>query len=81
MFLDIGMNFTVQTSPVIKWLITVLGNNGFTLLLSPLTVIVMQAATFLGSGLALWLAGRFLDHRPPADFGFHFNHRWWTDFG
>ncbi len=29
--------------------------------------------------LALWLAGRLLDRRRFADFGFHFNRRWWID--
>ena len=28
-----------------------------------------------------WQAGRVLDHRPFADFGFHFSHRWWGLFG
>jgi uncharacterized protein len=28
----------------------------------------------------LWLAGRFLDHRPFADYGFHFSRAWWLDF-
>ncbi|MBN1399743.1 MAG: CPBP family intramembrane metalloprotease, partial [Anaerolineae bacterium] len=32
-------------------------------------------------GVALWLAGRLLDRRPLADFGFHLDRRWWRDFG
>ncbi len=31
--------------------------------------------------ISVWLAGRFLDHRPFADFGFHFNKNWWQDLG
>jgi membrane protease YdiL (CAAX protease family) len=27
----------------------------------------------------VWLAGRFLDKRPFADFGFHLNAGWWLD--
>jgi membrane protease YdiL (CAAX protease family) len=27
----------------------------------------------------VWLAGRFLDRRPFADFGFHLNGGWWLD--
>ena len=30
--------------------------------------------------LSVWIAGRILDHRPFADFGFHFKPRWWADF-
>jgi membrane protease YdiL (CAAX protease family) len=29
----------------------------------------------------LWVAGRLLDRRPLADFGFHLNRGWWLDFG
>ena len=31
--------------------------------------------------ISIWLAGRFLDRRPFADFGFHLNRDWWIDFG
>ena len=31
--------------------------------------------------LALWLAGRWLDRRPFADFGLHLNSAWWVDLG
>lgn len=30
---------------------------------------------------SVYLAGRFLDKRPFSHFGFHFNRRWWLDFG
>jgi uncharacterized protein len=30
--------------------------------------------------LTVWLAGRFLDRRPFADFGLHFGGAWWVDF-
>jgi membrane protease YdiL (CAAX protease family) len=30
--------------------------------------------------LTVWLAGRFLDRRTFAEFGFHFSRRWWADF-
>ncbi len=33
------------------------------------------------SWLALWLAARFLDRRPLADYGFHWGRQWWRDFG
>ena len=29
----------------------------------------------------LWLAGKFIDRRPLAAFGFHFKRAWWLDFG
>jgi hypothetical protein len=38
------------------------------------------AALVLGTALSLALVGRFLDHRPFADFGFHLNRGWWRDF-
>jgi len=31
--------------------------------------------------ISVWLGGRFLDRRPFADFGFHFNKDWWQEFG
>jgi len=31
--------------------------------------------------ISVWLAGRFLDHRPFADFGLHLNNNWWKDLG
>jgi len=30
---------------------------------------------------SIWLAGRFLDRRRFADFGFHFDRAWWLDLG
>ena len=29
----------------------------------------------------LWLAARWLDHRPIADYGFHLSRAWWLDLG
>jgi len=31
--------------------------------------------------ISVWLGGRFLDRRPFADFGFHFNKYWWQELG
>ena len=31
--------------------------------------------------LSVWLAGRYLDHRPFASFGLHLNREWWQDLG
>lgn len=31
--------------------------------------------------VSVWLAGRFLDRRRFADFGFHVDRDWWADFG
>jgi uncharacterized protein len=39
---------------------------------------LMSALAVLG---ALWLAGKWLDRRRFADFGFHFSRAWWIDFG
>jgi hypothetical protein len=30
---------------------------------------------------SMWLVGRFLDRRPFADFGLHFDKNWWLDLG
>ena len=44
---------------------------------------VFRVAGALGSLIAtflsVWLAGRLLDRRPFADFGFHLNGGWWLD--
>ncbi len=46
---------------------------------------LVQVFTTLGElGAALLsyrVAARWLDHRPFESFGFHFNRRWWADFG
>ena len=46
---------------------------------SPVLPIISGAAGLLGALLSVWLAGRFLDRRPFADFGFHLNAGWWLD--
>ena len=46
---------------------------------------LLTTASFLSSGIALtlsiWLAGRLLDRREFASFGFQINKNWWIDFG
>jgi CAAX protease family protein len=32
-------------------------------------------------GVFLWMAARWLDHRPIADYGFHLSPAWWLDLG
>jgi uncharacterized protein len=46
---------------------------------SPVLPIISGVAGLLGALLSVWLAGRFLDRRPFADFGFHLNAGWWLD--
>ena len=41
--------------------------------------VISGVAGLLGALLSVWLAGRFLDRRPFADFGFHLNAGWWLD--
>jgi len=43
--------------------------------------LIVQAVLLLGSLAALWLAGRLLDRRPFADYGFRLNRQWWLDLG
>ena len=38
-----------------------------------------RTLTLIGVLVGTWIAVRFLDHRPFADLGFHFNRRWWID--
>ena len=48
---------------------------------TPLLMMLSTLAMIAAFILSVWLAGRFLDRRPFADFGFHFDKNWWTDFG
>lgn len=44
--------------------------------------IILANLIYLAGGLGLsWLMARFIDRRPYADFGFHFDRKWWLDFG
>jgi membrane protease YdiL (CAAX protease family) len=52
-----------------------------TLLESPLVMALASLELLAAVGVSVWLAGRFLDRRPFADFGFHVNPDWWRDFG
>ena len=47
----------------------------------PGLVLALQAVSFAATLLTVWLAGRLLDKRPFAGFGFHLNQDWWIDFG
>ncbi|MCA1688735.1 MAG: CPBP family intramembrane metalloprotease [Actinobacteria bacterium] len=47
---------------------------------SPALFFLGSLASLLSACFSLWLAGRFLDRRPFADFGFHFGGGWWLDF-
>jgi membrane protease YdiL (CAAX protease family) len=47
----------------------------------PLASVLFMLTSFLGIFLSVWLAGRLLDRRRLADFGFHFSPRWWADLG
>ncbi|RLC63311.1 MAG: CPBP family intramembrane metalloprotease [Chloroflexi bacterium] len=48
---------------------------------SPALMMLSVLALMVAFPLSVWLAGRFLDRRPFADFGFHLNKNWWGDFG
>lgn len=49
------------------------------LMYQPEGLFVIQTVTFLTTLMVVGLAGRFLDRRRFADFGFHFSRRWWLD--
>jgi hypothetical protein len=48
---------------------------------SPLLMTLSTLALLGSFTLSVWLAGRFLDRRPFADFGFHLGRDWWLDLG
>lgn len=45
----------------------------------PRLVLVMQLSLTVSITLSVWIAGRFLDRRRFANFGFHLDRSWWTD--
>jgi hypothetical protein len=47
---------------------------------SPQFVALSAIATLLATLGSLWVAGRLLDRRPFAGFGFHLRRAWWGDF-
>ena len=47
--------------------------------LPPALRLLSGVAGLLVAVLTVWLAGRFLDERPFADFGFHLGAGWWLD--
>jgi uncharacterized protein len=46
---------------------------------SPLLPVIGSLAGVMGAVLSVWLAGRFLDRRPFADFGLRLSGGWWLD--
>lgn len=48
---------------------------------SPLMFYGNAAVGLVAALPTVWLAGRFLDRRKFADFGFHLSRGWWIDFG
>jgi membrane protease YdiL (CAAX protease family) len=48
---------------------------------SPVVSLVLGISNLLVVFTTAGLAGRFLDRRRFADFGFHFSKDWWIDFG
>lgn len=51
-------------------------------LLSPAGMLIKDTITgILAFGISVWLASKWLDHRPFADFGFHVSRQWWRQLG
>ena len=48
---------------------------------NPIPMMLANVGLTLSMGIGVWLAGRLLDRRPFADFGFHLDRDWWVDFG
>src|SRR5215213_68627 len=64
---------------------TALGGPGHRLLAGLLPVVyanvVEVVVLVLLIGGFLWMAARWLDHRPIVDYGFHLSRAWWLDLG
>jgi membrane protease YdiL (CAAX protease family) len=45
----------------------------------PALALIGAVAALIATLLSVWLAGRFLDRRPFAGFGFHLTGGWWLD--
>jgi uncharacterized protein len=48
---------------------------------NPLLNLLSLLSTALAMTLSVWIAGRFIDRRRFAGFGFHLDRNWWLDFG
>ncbi len=48
---------------------------------NPLVQVFTTLGELSAALLSYRVASRWLDRRPFQSFGFHFSHRWWTDFG
>ena len=46
---------------------------------TPWINLIVLTLSGLGASLAVWLAAKYLDHRPFVDFGLHLNRAWWRD--
>ncbi|MGD2164797.1 MAG: CPBP family intramembrane metalloprotease [Anaerolineae bacterium] len=47
---------------------------------TPMLTLLTSLALAVPLAIGTWLAGRILDRRPFADFGFHLDRDWWIDF-
>jgi membrane protease YdiL (CAAX protease family) len=58
-----------------------MSNSMIDLMYEPAGFFIIEVCTCLATLVTVWLAGRLLDRRRFADFGFHFSPRWWLDLG
>ena len=47
----------------------------------PFVGVLFMLGSLVSIFVSVWAAGKVLDRRPLADFGFHFSRRWWADLG
>ncbi len=47
---------------------------------NPMIMLLSYLAVAPSITMSVWIAGRFLDRRPFADFGFRLSRDWWIDF-
>jgi membrane protease YdiL (CAAX protease family) len=75
---QIGLGFVALLIHTLQGRVTA---GPMTLLQSPLAITLSTLGILVAVMASVWLAGRFLDRRPFADFGFHMSGNWWTDLG
>lgn len=61
----------IQPTPIAEQTITA----------TPWMNILVLTLSGMAAVLSVWLAGKFLDHRPFAEFGLHIDRIWWRDLG
>jgi len=65
---------------ILMFLLVGFGIQGIQLLVNAQSLVYLAIPQFIGIIASVWIAARFLDKRPFADFGCQFNQQWLKDF-